>query len=221
MTQGYSKASLCILIIISFILAWDIFGQKSLIEGVNAQFGFPSAFPSPYMSGPSPFARPPMLSAPPFPPVRGPSLFPTLSNDHLNIMRPTSWLRTPSLRTPYTYDQSPYGYYSLPKPPSPARQCRSSGACKEIDHGTTLATTWKMETTTVPTTIPTTARPMTTTLIPAVLLRTSPATEQPSRTTRIRLHASDRSDNANTTTIPPLNINLSSNSTVASVTPRQ
>lgn len=216
MTVGYFRSSTCILVTISLILACEIF-----LGGANAQFGFPGAFPPAYMSGPSPFVRPPMLSAPPFPPVRGPALFPTLSNDHLNIMRPTNWLRTPTLRTPYTYDQSPYGYYSAPKPPSPARQCRSSGACKEIDHGTTLATTWKMETTTVPTTVPTTLRPITTTLTPTGPLRTSPAIEQPSRnpTTWVRFYASDRSDNINATMSNPSIANVTSNS--VSMTPRR
>lgn len=50
----------------------------------------------------------------------------------------------------YTYQPQ----YYRPRPPSPARQCRHAGACRELDHGTTLASNWKIETTTTP--IPTT-----------------------------------------------------------------
>lgn len=210
MTSAHVRASVRLLVTVILVLACNFLGQRGPIEGVNAQFGFPGAFPSPYMSGPS-FSRPVM--SPPFQPVRRP-LFSPLSNDNLH---PPNWFSGPILRTPYTYNQPTYGYYNAPKPASPARQCRSSGACKEIDHGTTLATTWKMETTTVPTTIPTTFRPMTTTMAPAGSLRT--VTEQPIRnpTTRVRFYASERSDNGDAM----MNESPDANVTSVTMTPRR
>lgn len=51
--------------------------------------------------------------------------------------------------------QSPY-YHNRPKPISPVRKCRNSGACRPLDHGTTLRTPWKIQTSTLPTTFYTT-----------------------------------------------------------------
>lgn len=39
-----------------------------------------------------------------------------------------------------------------PRPPSPARQCRTSGACRGAYHGTALPNSWKIHKSTTPTT---------------------------------------------------------------------
>lgn len=62
----------------------------------------------------------------------------------LDAMPSLPWSR------PFTSPQETYNYAGLPL--SPARQCRQSGVCPEIGSGTTIATTWRPETTTWPTT---------------------------------------------------------------------
>lgn len=50
-------------------------------------------------------------------------------------------------RPPYSsYLRPPI--YAQPRPPSPANQCRITGACREVYHGTPLPTTWRIQTTT-------------------------------------------------------------------------
>lgn len=76
------------------------------------------------------------------PPVRQPSPF---SN---NFAQPpySPWSR-PSLGA-FPGLSYPQNNPPVARPASPARLCRTSGACKELDHGTTLATTWRIRTTT-------------------------------------------------------------------------
>lgn len=198
-----------------------VFLVTHLTKTAQAQFGFPGSsqpFPPPYMGAPgSPFARPlPPLPAPAYSPVRHPasSLFADLHNAP-PLSPPVGWLRTPmgsnfgALRSPYSsYPHAPFANYnSAPKPASPARQCRSSGACKQIDHGTTLPTTWRVETTTI--LAPTTTRSApTTTIAPRSYPRpttTTPAVAETNRypTTRSRVvFASNRLDEEESTTPP-------------------
>jgi len=81
------------------------------------------------------------------------------------FMIPPYGFGSPSLRAPPLFSNVPFypqpawsrpsypaaSYYRAPLPPSPVRQCRSNGACRELDHGTTLANSWRIQTTTTPT----------------------------------------------------------------------
>lgn len=49
-----------------------------------------------------------------------------------------------SLPSPLTYRRP------IARPASPARQCRSGGLCQDLGSGTTLATSWRLITTTTP-----------------------------------------------------------------------
>lgn len=77
----------------------------------------------------------------PQPPVRNP--FMMSNNPYSPWSRPTAnhFLGPP---IPSQNQYSPY----VARPASPARQCRTNGVCKELDHGTTLATSWRLRTTT-------------------------------------------------------------------------
>lgn len=85
-----------------------------------------------------------------------PGFFPNIFNNrpinNANVYRPPPIypvISRPSLSSP---SLSPY---RIPIPSSPARECRNSGACPKLDHGTTLPPTIR-PTTTRPTTIITT-----------------------------------------------------------------
>lgn len=110
-----------------FILLTIVLNQTA-----RAQIGFGPAYSSPVMRPPSLFDA--WNSAPSYP-----APFP-------------SWLGSPFS----TWGSSGTAFRPS-RPASPARQCRLSGACRQMNHGTTLPTTWRVSLTTTtpsPTTTP-------------------------------------------------------------------
>lgn len=102
---------------------------------VEAQFGLP-IFPG--------FGLPPQPQPPTF---NGPFRFPSRIYGENSFGSPIG--TAPSYNSwpfPPQYGSNRY----ISRPPSPARQCRTSGACKQIDYGTTLSPTAKMISTTPP-----------------------------------------------------------------------
>lgn len=81
-------------------------------------------------------------------------------------------------------------YRITPGPPSPARQCRNTGACSKLDHGTTLPTTWRTQATTTPQ--PATSRP-----VHLLLDRTDASS--PANTTTNPLHVRSSTTSSNLT----------------------
>ena len=114
---------------------------------------------SPFFGAPSPSFGSPSLGLPSFPSIRLPPQ-PSLGsfNPFSSLPSPASWLRPPSF--PGFSSAFPSTSFQPRRPPSPARQCRLTGACKQVDHGTTLPASW-----TVPITTTMTPQPTTTTVI--------------------------------------------------------
>lgn len=114
-----------------------------------------SPFGSPLFGSPTSYGSP--FNWPPFPSVRNPQ---PMYNPFTNYFPASSWFRPPP--SPSTFSSfTSYPSYRVPRPMSPVQLCRNSGACKQMDHGTTLPTTWKVQATTLPSTVYFTTTPAT------------------------------------------------------------
>lgn len=123
---------------------------------------------------------PPVLQ----PPVRLPSPYEPFNNWGM-IGRPTT--------RPDVYD--PYRYVTTqPYLVSPARLCRQSGTCKNMDHGTTISPPARTQATVVTTPAPTT----TTTILPTIASTSTPTRPIVAPLNHSRPYAGsiDRSDNS-------------------------
>lgn len=124
-----------------------------------------------------------------FPPRGSPGV---VGGGNTGAQPPSSLLGPPPFSS-FNPMMSPYGssfnrpIRYRPRPASPAKQCRKRGACRELEHGTTLAMTWQSSS--AATTIPpsTTAQPRQTASYkpsgPSVSTMTPPRTASTTMTT--------------------------------------